>query len=110
MTVNQLKTTKVTCACCACFAGVVYEVIKRRSEMVDPPVANLDLMIVVMSLEEPPFDVMQATRFLVSAEAANIPAMLLLNKADLVEDEITQALVSEVQSILLITTALVSFN
>ena len=51
-----------------------------------------------MSVEQPPFDVLQATRFLVSAEAANIPAMLLLNKADLAESEVTEGLVNEVQT------------
>lgn len=58
--------------------------------------ANVDQIILVMSLNLPPFDARQATRFLVSAEAASIPVMLLLNKADLLEDSLTQALVAEV--------------
>ena len=58
--------------------------------------ANVDQIVIVMSLDLPPFDAMQATRFLVSAEIAEIPAVVLLNKADLLEDETTQALVAEV--------------
>ncbi|KAL0055470.1 hypothetical protein WJX82_000836 [Trebouxia sp. C0006] len=77
--------------------GVVQEVFNRHSEMSDPAMANVDQIILVMSLNLPPFDARQATRFLVSAEAADIPVMLLLNKADLLQDDMTQALVAEVQ-------------
>lgn len=77
--------------------GVVQEVFKRHSEMSDPAMANVDQIVLVMSLNLPPFDARQATRFLVSAEAADIPVMLLLNKADLMEDDMTNALVAEVQ-------------
>ena len=61
--------------------------------------ANVDQIVLVMSLSLPPFDARQATRFLVSAEAANIPVLLLLNKADLLEDHMTQALISEVTTL-----------
>ena len=81
----------------ALLVGVVQEVFKRHSEMSDPAMANVDQIVLVMSLNLPPFDAQQATRFLVSAEAANIPVMLLLNKADLLEDEMTKALVAEVK-------------
>ena len=77
-------------------SGVVQEVLKRHSEMSDPAMANVDQIILVMSLNLPQFDARQATRFLVSAEAADIPVMLLLNKADLLQDDMTQALVAEV--------------
>ncbi|KAL0020260.1 hypothetical protein WJX79_003335 [Trebouxia sp. C0005] len=77
--------------------GVVQEVFNRHSEMSDPAMANVDQIILVMSLNLPPFDARQATRFLVSAEAADIPVMLLLNKADLLHDDMTQALIAEVQ-------------
>ena len=80
--------------------GVVQEVCARHSEMSDPAMANVDQIILVMSLNLPPFDARQATRFLVSAEAANIPVMLLLNKADLLEEDMTAALVAEVLLVL----------
>ena len=76
--------------------GVVQEVFERHSEMSDPAMANVDQIVLVMSLNLPPFDARQATRFLVSAEAASIPVMLLLNKADLLEADTTKALVAEV--------------
>lgn len=82
----------------ALLTGVVQEVFKRHSEMSDPAMANVDQIVLVMSLNLPPFDARQATRFLVSAEAADIPVMLLLNKADLLEDDMTKALVAEVSN------------
>lgn len=80
----------------ASLTGVVQEVFDRHSEMSDPAMANVDQIVLVMSLNLPPFDARQATRFLVSAEAASIPVMLLLNKADLLEDDMTKAVVAEV--------------
>lgn len=77
-------------------AGVVYDVIDRRTETRDPAIANVDQMLLVMSLNLPPFDPQQATRFLVSSEAAEIPVTLLLNKADLLKDEETAAVIEEV--------------
>lgn len=77
-------------------AGVVYDVIDRRSETRDPAIANVDQMLLVMSLNLPPFDAQQATRFLVSSEAAEIPVTLLLNKADLVDDSSATAWINEV--------------
>ena len=85
------------------YLGVVQEVLERHSEMSDPAIANVDQIVLVMSLNLPPFDARQATRFLVSAEAASIPVMLLLNKADLLEDDMTQALVAEVMLIVIAT-------
>lgn len=82
--------------CVLASSGVVQEVFNRHSEMSDPAMANVDQIILVMSLNLPPFDARQATRFLVSAEAADIPVMLLLNKADLLHDDMTQALIAEV--------------
>lgn len=84
----------------ALLTGVVQDVLPRHSEMSDPAMANVDQIILVMSLNLPPFDARQATRFLVSAEAANIPVMLLLNKADLLEDDATASLVAEVLLVL----------
>lgn len=78
-------------------SGVVYDVIDRRTETRDPAIANVDQMLLVMSLSLPPFDAQQATRFLVSSEAAEIPVTLLLNKADLMEEADTAAVIEQVR-------------
>lgn len=93
---HSASCTHQTATANAFLTGVVQEVFDRHSEMSDPAMANVDQIILVMSLDLPPFDACQATRFLVSAEAASIPVMLLLNKADLLEDDMTRTLVAEV--------------
>lgn len=44
-------------------------------------------MLLVFSLDKPPWDGQMATRFLVSAEASGLDVVVLLNKADLVSEE-----------------------
>ncbi|GIL71808.1 hypothetical protein Vretimale_759 [Volvox reticuliferus] len=67
--------------------GVVSEVLPRSSRLVDPSVANVDHVLLVFALDQPPFEELQVSRFLVAAEAAGLPFRLVLNKADLVGAE-----------------------
>jgi ribosome biogenesis GTPase len=73
--------------------GLVEEVLERRNELVraaargsryfDVIAANLDLLVAVQSLKEPDFNPARLDRYLVMAEAAEIPALICLNKLDL---------------------------
>lgn len=74
---------------------VIEEVEERKSELVRAApggrrpkavAANLDQVLVVMSVSRPPFRLELADRYLVLAESCGIPAVLVLNKMDLVED------------------------
>ena len=67
--------------------AMVETVHARRSELVDPPVANVDHALLVFALERPPLEAKQLTRFLVSMEATGVPFTLVLNKADLCSEE-----------------------
>ena len=78
-------------------AGMVEDVEPRSSELGDPAVANVDQVMIVFSLVDPPWDGQMATRFLVCAERAQVPVCLVLNKADLAQPEQTAAIVKEVQ-------------
>ena len=49
--------------------------------------ANLDLAALVVSLREPTTPTTFIDRFLATAEAYNIPAMLILNKSDIWDDD-----------------------
>ena len=76
---------------------MVEDVEPRSSELGDPAVANVDQVMIVFSLVDPPWDGQMATRFLVCAERAQVPVCLVLNKADLAQPEQTAAIVKEVQ-------------
>lgn len=53
-------------------------------------------MLLVFSLDKPPWDGQMATRFLVSAEASDLDVTVLLNKADLVTEEMRARVKAEV--------------
>jgi len=73
--------------------GVIQEILPRRNELVrgaaggsrflDVIAANIDLLIVVHSLRDPDFTAARLDRLLLLAEAAEIPALICLNKVDL---------------------------
>ncbi|GLI63966.1 hypothetical protein VaNZ11_007134, partial [Volvox africanus] len=67
--------------------GVVSEVLPRSSRLLDPSAANVDQVLLVFALDQPPFQELQVSRFLVAAEAAGLPFRLVLNKADLVSEQ-----------------------
>ncbi|XP_012458542.1 small ribosomal subunit biogenesis GTPase RsgA 1, mitochondrial isoform X2 [Gossypium raimondii] len=69
--------------------GVIENVFQRSSEIVDPPVANVDRLLVLFSMEQPPVEPFMLTRFLVEAESYSIPLTLALNKTELVDEEIS---------------------
>ncbi|CAJ1852062.1 unnamed protein product [Sphenostylis stenocarpa] len=68
--------------------GWIENVFQRSSEILDPPVANVDHLLVLFSLEQPRPEPFTLTRFLVEAESTGIPLTLALNKTELVDKEI----------------------
>lgn len=78
--------------------GVVNGVLPRRSQSVDPPVANADHMLLVFALARPDLDYAQLSRFLVAAEATGMDVSLALSKADLVNREEAEAARARVES------------
>ncbi|EOA34215.1 hypothetical protein CARUB_v10021726mg, partial [Capsella rubella] len=65
----------------------IENVFKRVSEILDPPVANVDHLLILFSLEQPKVDPFTLTRFLVEAESVGIRVTLALNKCELVTQE-----------------------
>lgn len=63
--------------------GTVTELFPRSSELIRPPVANVDLAILVFSVTEPTLNLQLLDKFLVHIEHAGIPAVLCLSKQDL---------------------------
>lgn len=60
--------------------GMIEEVVKRKSQLEDPPIANCDHFLVLFALARPPLEPIQLSRFLVAAEYAGVPFTLALNK------------------------------
>ncbi|CAL5017414.1 unnamed protein product [Urochloa decumbens] len=67
--------------------GMIEDVFERRSEVADPPVANVDRLVVLFSLDQPRPEPATLTRFLVEAESTGIPFVLVFNKVELVDEQ-----------------------
>ncbi|MED6218789.1 hypothetical protein PIB30_029871 [Stylosanthes scabra] len=67
--------------------GMIENVFQRDNEILDPPVANVDQLLVLFSLDQPKVEPFLLTRFLVEAESTGIPLTLALNKIELVDGE-----------------------
>jgi ribosome biogenesis GTPase / thiamine phosphate phosphatase len=67
--------------------GAISEVFPRESELDRPSIANVDQIILLFALADPPLDSHQLTRFLVKAESTGLEVRLCLNKSDLVAEE-----------------------
>lgn len=64
--------------------AVVSDVEPRQSFLKRPAVANVTLVSICISVDEPLFDMEQTSRFLLTAECANIKPLLILTKIDLI--------------------------
>lgn len=67
--------------------GTVVEVLPRSTSLVRPPIANVDLAILVFSVAEPSLSWQLLDKFLVHVEHAGLDAVICLTKADLASAE-----------------------
>lgn len=67
--------------------GMIENVFQRKSEVVDPPIANVEHLLVLFSMDQPKLETFALTRFLVEAESTGISLTLALNKSELVDEE-----------------------
>ena len=68
--------------------GAVAALEPRDGLLERPAVANVARVVVVVALAEPALDLLQLTRFLLTAEATGRPVLLVFSKADLVPPEV----------------------
>jgi len=65
--------------------GTVDRIHPRSSELIRPPVANIELAVVVFSVAEPALNLQLLDKFLAFIEHAGIDAVICLSKRDLAE-------------------------
>lgn len=70
--------------------GIITALKPRKNEMQRPPVANIDVAVIVVSVIEPEIPLVLVDRLLVYAESLNIQPLLYLTKWDLLPDEATK--------------------
>lgn len=62
--------------------AAIVEILPRKTELVRPPVANIDQLVIVLSVSSPKPDLMLADKLLLSAAQRSIAPLLLFNKSD----------------------------
>ncbi|MDO4670329.1 MAG: ribosome small subunit-dependent GTPase A [Aerococcus sp.] len=75
--------------------SLVTEILPRKNTMQRPPVANVDVALVVVSVTYPEIPLKLVDRLLVYAESLSIQPILYLTKWDLLENETEQMAVRE---------------
>ncbi|MEG2144917.1 MAG: ribosome small subunit-dependent GTPase A [Oscillospiraceae bacterium] len=63
--------------------GYLQELLPRRNFLIRPNIANIDLLIMVLSVVEPPVNFGVTDRMLAICEYKNIPAAIVMTKADM---------------------------
>ncbi|MED4581804.1 ribosome small subunit-dependent GTPase A [Brevibacillus choshinensis] len=79
--------------------GYVMEVGERTSELVRPPISNVDQAVLVFSMYKPAFSALLLDKFLVHTEKAGIDSVIILSKADQVSEEEVAAVVQKYEAI-----------
>ena len=75
--------------------GVVEEIEKRDTELVRPPIANVDKALIVFAIKNPAPNLSLLDRFIVLAEKENLEIVIILTKVDLDDG----SLLKEIQDI-----------
>jgi ribosome biogenesis GTPase len=67
--------------------GVIEELLPRKNELVRPPIANIDQCVLTFSAKEPDFNPKLLDRMLVQVERVSLPAVIVLTKIDLLQNQ-----------------------
>ncbi|WP_342389057.1 ribosome small subunit-dependent GTPase A [Salinicoccus bachuensis] len=76
--------------------GYIGEIHERKNALMRPPVANIDQVLITMSMKSPEFSYYLLDRFLAYAEAHDIEPVIVITKTDLLEDE---AFLKEIEAV-----------
>lgn len=70
--------------------GAIADVLPRQTQLDRPPIANVNQILLVFAVADPPLEPYQLSRFLVKAESSEVDVVLCLNKSDLVSAQAQQ--------------------
>lgn len=67
--------------------GIVDQILTRSSELIRPPIANVELVVLVFSVDEPALNLQLLDKFLVHTEEAGLETIICLSKRDLMDGQ-----------------------
>ena len=74
--------------------GVINTILPRHNHFIRPPIANVDCFIIVLAAAQPKPNLLILDKFLVTAEKADTPAVICINKIDLSTEAILRTIES----------------
>ena len=77
--------------------GYLLKILPRRNQLVRPPVANVDMAVVVTSAKEPAFSANLLDRQLIALEAQDVTPLIYFSKTDLLTDDEYQQLLPTIE-------------
>ena len=84
--VNPLVGDRVTIETLSSQTGLITEILARKNNFVRPPVANVDVMCMVVSLVEPAPNILVLDTMLAVCERQNAEPVIVLTKSDLADN------------------------
>lgn len=66
--------------------AIIDKVLKRKSELIRPPVANIDQIILVLTLKSPNLNYTLVDKYLIMMEHFGLKVSIVFNKIDLIDD------------------------
>lgn len=67
--------------------GRIENILPRKNELDRPKIANIDQVILVLTVSHPPISLLTLNKFLIMAEFQDIESVLVFNKADLLNQQ-----------------------
>ncbi|MCP6758999.1 MAG: small ribosomal subunit biogenesis GTPase RsgA [Fischerella sp. CENA71] len=67
--------------------GAIADVLPRKNQLDRPAIANVNQILLVFAVADPPLEPYQLSRFLVKAESTGLDVVLCLNKSDLISTQ-----------------------
>ncbi|MBR6472293.1 MAG: ribosome small subunit-dependent GTPase A [Firmicutes bacterium] len=71
--------------------GVIEEIMERKNHFIRPPLVNVDTFAVTFAAKDPEPTFSLIDKFLVMAEMNGVEAIIVMNKCDLVSDELRES-------------------
>ncbi len=68
--------------------SIITELLPRKNELIRPPIANVDIALIVMSTIQPNYDSYLVDKLIVAATLQNIEPVLIISKCEFMTEEI----------------------
>ena len=88
---------------------VISGIAKRKNELVRPPIANLDNLVIVITREPKP-DLMLVDKLIIICQEKGINPIIVISKADILDDDFVQDLINQYSPVIKNILVLSSFS